>query len=402
MGIAKTTLGAWAQRLQKGEFRQVPFLIESHSLSTGRRKADHEFPQRDKSRSEDMGRKIRTFSVEMIVLGDDYFQQRDALLDALEKEGSGELIHPYLGKKQVQVGSVSLSESKGDGRLAKFSVEFTETGEIIFPLADDDALTTTLDQADIVQVDSRSAFEKAFDASNQPAQVINDSTAKLNQLGDDMDSAIKKVTEPVANLTFAISNYKASINDLISKPGELAAKIQGVFDALFNEFDEDPRTGERILGVFIGSFGPFDPIISSSASAVQTQKNSDAIFNIGQQQGLSVQAKTAVNSDFISANDAISVRDRIVENFDVQLNVDGLGDDLFQNIQDLQSSLTKALPPLGLGELIKFTPPKTMPALVIAHDLFHNLEKEAEILEQNDIDHPGFVSGGVEIEVSSG
>ena len=74
---------------------------------------------------------------------------------------------------------------------------------------------------------------------------------------------------------------------------------------------------------------------------------------------------------------------------------------LFQSIKDLQGSLSKALPPEGLQEQVTFTPPITLPALVIAYQLFGNISKEQEIVEENLISHPGFVPGGEPIQVSA-
>ena len=74
----------WRGQLLPASFRGVRFLVRQHALATGRRLAVHEFPLRDEAFVEDLGRAPRTFSIAGYVLGDDYFAQRDALIDACE------------------------------------------------------------------------------------------------------------------------------------------------------------------------------------------------------------------------------------------------------------------------------------------------------------------------------
>lgn len=386
--------------LLQGSFRKIEFQINSHDYSGGRRKQDHEFPQRDVSRSEDLGRSIRTFSLDMFVIGDDVEQKRNALLLALEQEGPGELIHPFLGRKFVQVGGFSLTEDN-KRRVASFSVEFTETQEAKFPVEGVDSLAVALDKAIAVQDASKAAFADNFTVDFQPSHVELDAIDKLKAVGDSIDTAMKKVTEPVANLTYQISNFKAAVTDLINKPAEIAQILEDTFNAFTAEFEDEPETNQRIMASFVTDFAPYAPVTSTTSSAAQNQANNDAIYGLCRQQVLSVQSNAAINSDFISSNSAVTIRDRIISEFDLELESTN-DDDLFQSIKDMQTALAKALPPDLLGELITFTPPKTMPAIVIVHELFEDLEKEDELLEQNSVKHPAFVAGGELIEVSSG
>lgn len=388
----------WRDRFRAGTFRGVAFKTDSHSFSGGRRKVDHEFPQRDISRSEDMGRKMRRFSLELLVIGDDYFAQRDALIEALEKEGSGELIHPYLGRKTVQVGAFTQTETVQDGRLARFSVAFSETGDPLFPDATDSTLEKVGDAALIVNEKEKTAFENALDTFNKPAFVIQAAADAVGAAVDVIEDTVAKVTEPVANLTFAISNIKADINDLIKLPGELADRIQGLFSDLFAEFEDDPRTNASIMGAITGVSDAIEPVVGTTPSKDIMRANNDAIIDLVEITASATQSQSAVNIDFISNAEALDERALIIDN----LNGKGEDDDeLFQSIKDLTSALTIALPPDDVGEIIIFTPKKTLPALVIVHTLFQDLDKEAELIEQNSIAHPGFVPGGDPIEVSS-
>lgn len=386
--------------LAGGSFRGVPFFVESHDFSGGRRKADHEFPERNISRSEDLGRKIRNFSLTCYVLGDDYFDKRDALLDALESNGSGVLIHPYLGRKNVQVGDVSLSETVREGRIARFNFDCTETGEVKFPDEAVDTKQKSISAADSVIEESATFFESIFSVAAQPAHVINGATQDLDNALTFLEDSVTKFTEPIDSVTFAISEFKAAKEALVRAPGKLADVIVATFANLFEELSGSPEVAQLVFG----NFAQFAlvPVAVTTPSRVKQNENQQAIENVFKQQSFSNEAKAAVDREYRSANEAIVVRDMLVENLDLQLEVEGIGDDLFQSIRDLQSAVVRTLPPPSAGTIIEFTPAKTTPAIVISYNLFKDISKEDEIVTQNGVEHPGFVPGGVPIEVSSG
>jgi len=390
----------WKDKYREGSFRGVPFFTKSHTVEGGRRKQDREFAKRDQGNSEDLGKKLKTFKLQLHVIGDDYFEKRDALEEALDQEGSGELIHPYRGTLQVQAGAYTLTETDDEGRMARFNVEFSESGKVKFPEQVEDDLNTSIENADGVIDDSTSLFETLFTVANAPATVVNAAEGVLEDILNFSEKAVTLVTDPVTNFSFAISNMKARIGDLIRLPGELAARLRDAFALLLGEFENDPETSERIFGNFSGLSDSFDLVIGDTPSRVRERINQDALLNLTNQLTLSNQSKAAVEVDFISTNEALKSRDAIVEGFDEQLFLD-INDDLFQSIKELQTSLVRALPRTGTSELITIVPPKTIPAIVIAHAQFEDLEKENEIIDQNEIEHPGFVPGGDPIQVSA-
>ncbi|MES2614576.1 MAG: DNA circularization N-terminal domain-containing protein, partial [Bdellovibrionota bacterium] len=46
---------SWKDNLQQASFREVKFLVKSHSVNLGRRVVSHEFPFGDKPFTEDLG-----------------------------------------------------------------------------------------------------------------------------------------------------------------------------------------------------------------------------------------------------------------------------------------------------------------------------------------------------------
>lgn len=400
---------AWLEKYRTGSFRGVEFKTRASTVTGGRRKVDREFAKRELGNSEDIGKKLKTFSLDLYVLGSDYFEQRDALEEALDTPGAGELIHPYRGTLQVQVGTYSINETVDETRIARFTVEFSESGEVKFPDLASDDIADAVTAADEVAENSKNFFENVLDTVSQAAFVIQAAADDTKALVADIESAVQNITEPVASVTFAIRNLNAAVDSLIQLPGQLADQIQGVFDDLFSVFEDEPETTNRIMGAFLGGVDATiaaRPVVGTTPSRITQGNNQRAISNLFKELSLSTQAKAAVDVDFNSTRDALDTRNEVVDGLDSQIdqvaNQATTDDELFQSFKDLQTALSRALPRTGTSELLTFTPEQTTPAIVIAYDLFEELEKEDEIIDQNDVEHPGFVPGGDEIEVSAG
>lgn len=118
----------WKARLVPASFGGVEFKVDVSARAGGRRTVLHEFPKRDTPYAEDMGRAAKRFTIAGYVIGGDYFDQRDALIDALESEGASTLVHPTMGEFQVNPGPYSVTEHRERGRIAEFEMSFVEAG----------------------------------------------------------------------------------------------------------------------------------------------------------------------------------------------------------------------------------------------------------------------------------
>ncbi|MGZ8406471.1 MAG: DNA circularization protein, partial [Caulobacteraceae bacterium] len=153
---------AWRDQLLPASFRGVPFEIDEHEHEFGRRNVTHEYPLRDKPYNEDLGRKTRRWTITAYVAGPDYMQGRDDLIAAIETEGPGRLVHPYLGEKLVAVETSTVGESSGAGGLAAFNLVFVETGENLAPAISDDTQELALNAADEASETLLSGFEDTY------------------------------------------------------------------------------------------------------------------------------------------------------------------------------------------------------------------------------------------------
>ena len=126
--------------LLPASFRGVPFAVTNTDFLGGRRLAIHQYPGRETSWPEDMGKAVRRLRLRGFVVADDrkilagdVGSQREALIAAFEKPGPGALVHPTLGALSVKVERGSVSEELDAERRSTVEIEFIEAGERVFP-----------------------------------------------------------------------------------------------------------------------------------------------------------------------------------------------------------------------------------------------------------------------------
>jgi prophage DNA circulation protein len=113
-------------------------------------------------------------------------------------------------------------------------------------------------------------------------------------------------------------------------------------------------------------------------------------------------ARLAPLAEFDSYEAAVAVRDAVADALDDEMEV--VGDAGFTALQQLRADLVRAVPgdESDLAHLVKYTPPASVPSLVLAHRLYGALEREQDLIDRNHVQNPAFVLGGQELEVLSG
>jgi prophage DNA circulation protein len=228
---------SWREKVKTlATFRGVSFVVDGAERGGGRRGVTHEYPLQDTPFREDLGRKVRAFTVEGFVFGDDYLAQRDALISALEGEGPGELVHPYYGAVRVSVPTFRVRESAADGGLARFSIDFEET-----PAAPTQP-STVADGTGAVKTSATSA--RAAVAAGFLATYVTDATIKTSVAGAlrnatlVLNEQLQRVAmdrQTLAGVLKRLDDFNSSAAELLSTPAGLVSNltdILGLVDVL--------------------------------------------------------------------------------------------------------------------------------------------------------------------------
>lgn len=117
---------SWKDDLLDASFRGARFEVVRTRDHGERALVEHEYPYRTGAEIEDMGRKARRISITAVFYGPHYAAGLSALLQALEKPGKGELIHPVFGSVTVCAGPYDVTHDAEQPDHAEVTLEFVE------------------------------------------------------------------------------------------------------------------------------------------------------------------------------------------------------------------------------------------------------------------------------------
>ncbi|WP_421793402.1 DNA circularization protein [Hydrocarboniphaga effusa] len=374
----------WSE-LPTASFRGVPFLWQDLGQNPGHRVVVHEYPLRDEAEPELLGKKARLGNIaayivagphENHVLGADYLKARDALLDALDQAGPGELVHPTLGRLSIQVLDYPWTESSGEGGVCRVQISYL--------------VVKTIAGLQLSQANDVLVAQTASDASDVAEETFTGTW--LGSASSNISAparVIRQVLERVEGYVGSAQTTAQNINQLVNAPAALSALVSSLVLQV--------SSLANLRQLFTTSY-------RSGSNGRTDLQNDQALTQLVQQQAVIGATVLATESSYASYEEAISLRDELLGQLDrIALVAD---DAMYLLIQNLRAQLTDAMAAkaANLARIIRYTSPTTVPALVLAHRLYGAANVEAaaaDIVARNSITHPGFVPGGVELELLS-
>lgn len=397
----------WKASLRPASFRGEPFHTLEHEAEYGRRLADHTYLQRDLPWSEDLGRRPREFRVEGYVLGPDYPALRDALIAAAEEKGPATLVHFYLGEMNVTCRSVRVRESSDEGGMARVLFTFSEAGERQHPAAGQDTPAVAVAAAENAQEVAAAEAADSFDVSGRPQFVADDLAAGVGRFADAIEAAVTPIRAGLANaagFALAIASLRSQAIGLVRLPGQLADAVLGVIE-LAGDFTlpssvPPARRAYEVVRPFTMLADFAEPAVTGATPArLQQAVNRNTLTRLVRQAALAAAATAASRTDFDSLDQAVTIRDDVADRMDAEMAV--ADDAPYAALSQLRTAFVRDVTARGADRtrLATVSPAETMPALVLAWDLYGDAAFEADIVTRNNIPHPGFVAAAEPLEV---
>lgn len=398
----------WRDQYQKGSFRGAAFRTQGHERGSGRRAVINEFPGRDEPETEDLGRRARTYSIDCHVLGTDYINARDKLIDALEAAGPGLLVHPWHGEMMVVVLDFTTRESTEEGGVCFFQISFGEAGLPVSAPMSAPSGTASKAAATKAKANAPGRLAKTFRISKAAAfveaatgkVVMGITTVSLIAAGlrggagaalRALGVAADFLPSNLAALVRAPIALGQAVVGLVSAVAALAGSASAKADSLQMMLDWEPEQ---------------DGLPVQTASRAQLVENREALATCFRVAIAAELVTTVSGMDFASYDDAIARRDRVAERLDaLALAAFDRGDDESGDVFDeLRRALARDIAARGasLARVWSFTPAAPEPALVIANRIYGAAgvaSRADEIVARNGVMHPGFVPGGRAIEL---
>ena len=410
------------------------FLVEDTSDTLGARNIKHEFPGNRETLSEPTGLHTRTFEIRAHFIGkrgDTPFDNFETRLDALErvllKPGPYTLVHPNRGKITVALdGPVRIQRTARELGIVRVSMQFYEAGiETGFVSPRDTSIAV---KAYAKAVRSKT-LPRGFDASGPDflsqavaallagPKALNSLTNKIGAMNNRVSGTLNVVTE----LSNSITNFSNAVLTLVNTPAALGLAIQGLSNSLMSAIKalgldgadrgagDQPRNRARVAAATaalssLGGFGAgLTPVVGTTATRERERVNQNEMADVVEAAALADGIEALLDIPFDNTTQAggvVDVVDAVIEGMMARGSV---SDDALQSIRSLRASfhthLRRALP--DNAGLNTYAPPATMPAFLLAHQLYGDYTREAEIIERNGVEHPGFVPGGRPLYVSA-
>lgn len=411
---------AWRDDLLPASLNGVPFLYRTVRGRGGRRGVKHEYPGRTEPFIRDLGPKGKEFSLQAFLLGDNYHVDRDSLLDVLDLGTDLQFIHPYRGLMTVKVlGDVETIEEDTKGGMASFVFTLYESG-LAFPtiFIAGPPRVAFLGGLAVGAINAKTKFNllKAIGDVIKSAIAAIDSAALAVAKVNGKISAALSLIDSAAN---AINDLSDNIGTLLNTPQALMSALTGallaVFDLVKNfvpdvgldtEVTTDPLDLVGITLETLRELMDFD----TEPEAIRDLTTPQAEIEIAAHAAvkLAVQAsaiakasEVLVSLELDSATQASEIQVELAEHFNTVLATDDLDPEIYQALTALKSTTIAHLlsEQKRLPAVRTITPPLSIPAIVLAHDLYRDPDREDEIVARNGIRNPLFVPGLVPLEV---
>lgn len=400
----------WRDRLLPASFRGVGFWIDQAKTPVGRKGQLHEYPQRDLPYFEDLGQQAKTHDITAFIIGADCLEQRDKLLKALE-QGSGELVHPWLGRLQVKVGECDMTHTRQDGGLVTFSLKFYPDRPLPFPTDTVSTQKVLLAKADTLLGSAVARFEQAMTLIKAARIGI----ANLRNSLTGVYEVIKEQLKPLIEQYKQITELVKAVKEL---PKEVAAEFKGLLGDI-KELKEFAKEGYR--GVIADVSQQLEAIRKADAPKITTGKDTNAaaqamadlvqdtlIVKVAQwvasmpvaakpvkllsTPSLDQQSKQPISRQEVPATDDLQALQKdLIEA--LQMAKDKAGPAHYQAISDVQDALVahlKAVASSGV-RLVTKSFQESLPALVVAYKQFSDATRVTEVVQRNGSTNPLFL-----------
>lgn len=373
--------------VQQPSFRGVPFDITGDEESGGRRVVSHEFPGRNESYPEDLGGASKMFSFPAFMVGSDVDDRRRRLIEALEKAGPGELVHPTYGVVQVQAHGYSCSTSITTRRMVTFRLTFERIGPAVTasPLVAVDTQARAVEAVQAVQVATSDTFYEEFDIAGLP------------------DWAVKIAGDPMAAASDLLQDLAGTVDlgDVLGDLGDGLSAAQSLNPvAAFQDAFAQVRAAVPV-DIFDGIAGQFSSLIAPGASLQTPSRIKAALggFNAAamvRRVALSERVLGGLAREFGNSDAAIALRNELsgLLNVEAIAAADAGQDIVADRLFDLRGRTVIDLSDraANLPWLTEFEVPDG-PVLEIANRLYGDGTRAAELLAQAPVRHPLFHPG---------
>lgn len=365
----------WRDQYLQASYKGVPFNVESVDGSYAKRTTLHEFGGRDGGETEELGNRLDEFSVTGYLVGDDYMEQLQNLLDVVRSHGPGQLVHPYRGVMNVKCLGLNTKEDSKSGGLVKISLKFRK----------EDTEAAKKPKVNTKRKAQESA-QKLRDAADEDFSERYTTKKLPNFISEELAADLRAITAEIgyyAHMVEEIAYYANNLDLVKEKIIDYAIELGFGTDGLHAVYN---------LEHSLYSISVVEELTKNRETQAKNQK---AIIDLVASTVISVSAENTVQRTFATYSDAVNSRDILLDAID-QLQERTESNEIYQAMQALRVDIFNALPPEGedLPSLVTLQAPDSYSSVLIAYQMYGDPNRHLEITERNQVRNGAFCPAG--------
>lgn len=403
--------------LRKASYEGIQFDVDTATLSFGRRTVTHEFPQRDTSYVEDLGKATRQFSIQGFIVGDDFIDRSKRLIDKIESQvgtdrraNHGKLVHPWLGSLEVTpIDNPSITYDKAK-RICTFTLTFLEAGN--------ESTKKTTSWANQLLSKADALYAKIFGdwTPDKIAGIVDDVTSQINSCAAVLSSCQfaqmfnlgNDILEMGHDIATSLYNKKEQARSSLLGALGLSQYAQSTTDwKLASIKCTDAITLPVLKPVNVASSTGTSKKLSDkeriNEAVDEIKKNfrlvlianaMGAISMIGEDNDVDTDSNSKKT---LSDEQILKIRNNLLDAIDAEMLIQGTDDnqdylDLVDSYVAVYKFLTEKLN--GDSGIETVTLKQSEPSFVLAYDKYGDSTRADEIAERNEVINPLFMPVG--------
>lgn len=377
-------------------YNGVPFFVKVAKSSGGREIITSVLPFSDKHVNEDSGKKVRSFSCTIYLVGVNCDVDREKLEEEFNKEGYFELVHPYYGKFNARCPVYEFEYNSDIQEYVTGEVTFVQESEPKQSARSvEDLRGVSIEKSASVLTSAKSNFVENFSIVSKAKSIVDTVVGYTNQALDIIENARSSLRN-VAEFVNEISRIRENIELILDAPADFASRLQDLLTMVKETFlTEDAANNYVNESLTIMS----DTISArASSSDLVAGEMTGYIDQLIVASAASMVARSVVDCSFKSADEAGELQTRVSESFRVAAESATSIED-YANIMDLQATSLKYLRDemSKLAVVVELPIAGSRDILSVCFDCYGDLDRIDDILERNQIGDPLIVNRSIKV-----
>jgi prophage DNA circulation protein len=377
-----------------------PRILEKPKV--GRKVVVHDFIYSNSRYVEDMGKSAPIYNLKVEIQetsGFSYKRVNKLFTQAIETAGICVLSHPTEGRKNVVIVDANQTQDIiAQNGIANWNISFFEASLNNFP-------QTTAGNRNLLNriSDNINAFSEAalgaIDSFVEDAEIFfqaKDTLEDITGIIGDAVGTINGIADEISSFVAEIQIFENSITQLLLTPTNLGIRFTNLFGAMSQVTDNFSDMSDVSYLIF-GQGKNRDKFNGNSSVINSLRTNNQAVYNVVDAQCLTIACLSSANIGFESQEQVQEYINRLNKAFN-SIDVDNFDEDLYYELQNMIIATKQYLDTLRISLPFNVSiTTNSVPAMVLAYKLYGDGRRADEIVSNNFIEDPAFVSGTINV-----